>query len=212
MRKNSFKWSTTFNAMIVVDGELFTNTYDVDIGMLPLTPDLQEQSMFFDRLKIFFELVLSNSIFAWRDEPLYEILKDETNNRFVELPKQPFDQVTTAVIFSKLNAILEGKILIESLELSSYQGDNIRYSVDTDSDEHSLLLVDNWFSSEYNNFDPWWLRADTATYDEELDNGIYTGHFKWFEQHEFNESCSGSKSAKVFEFSPTVIEGGKDKD
>jgi predicted transglutaminase-like protease len=54
------------------------------------------------------------------------------------------------------------------------------------------------------------LRADTATYDQELDKGIYTGHFSWNNQkipvdtkHEYH--------AKIFEFQPKVLDGGKDK-
>ena len=79
-----------------------------------------------------------------------------------------------AVLFSKSNAILEGKIIVDNLELSSYQGDGISYTITNEGTELELLDVDNWFSAKYNKFDPWWLRPDTATYDKELAKGIYT--------------------------------------
>ena len=88
-----------------------------------------------------------------------------------------------------------------------------RYYLKVDKNSKELILLDrpDWFSAKYSKFDPWWLRADTATYDRELDKGIYTGHFSWNnhkipvdEKHEFH--------AKIFEFQPKVLDGGKDKD
>ena len=116
-----------------------------------------------------------------------------------------------AVCFCKANAVLDSVITINNIELSSWQGDGITYTVDKDSKELILLDRPDWFSEKYSKFDPWWLRADTATYDRELDKGIYTGHFSWNnhkipvdEKHEFH--------AKIFEFQPKVLDGGKDKD
>ena len=116
-----------------------------------------------------------------------------------------------AVCFCKANSILDSKIVINYIELSSWQGDGITYKVDKDSKELILLDRPDWFSEKFNQFDPWWLRPDTATYDEELDKGIYTGHFSWNNQkipvdtkHEYH--------AKIFEFQPKVLDGGKDKD
>ena len=63
---------------------------------------------------------------------------------------------------------------------------------------------------KYKNFDPWWLRADTATYDRELDKGIYTGHFSWNEK-ENPVDKSHENHAKIFEFNPKVLDGGKGK-
>jgi hypothetical protein len=115
-----------------------------------------------------------------------------------------------AVCFCKANSILDSKIIINNIELSSWQGDGITYTVDKDSKELILLDRPDWFSEKFSKFDPWWLRSDTATYDQELDKGIYTGHFSWNKQkvpvdtkHEYH--------AKVFEFQPKVLDGGKDK-
>jgi len=95
--------------------------------------------------------------------------------------------------------------------LSSWQGDGITYSVDKDSKELILLDRPNWFSKKYENFDPWWLRPDTATYDKETDKGIYTGHFSWTNQ-QIPVDKRHEEHAKIFEFNPKVLDGGKDKD
>ena len=211
MNTKSFNWSTEFKSIIIVDNELFHNTYTVKIGIRPVTADLAEQSQYFDRLKFFYSYIVANTIVTWSDEPLYEILEAETNNRFIQLPRPPYDQIMAAVLFSKSNAILEGKITVDSLELSSYQGDGISYTITKEGNELELLDVDNWFSTKYNKFDPWWLRADTATYDKELAKGIYTGHFSWQDHNEPKVDARHEEHAKIFEFNPRIIDGGKGK-
>jgi hypothetical protein len=116
-----------------------------------------------------------------------------------------------AVCYCKANSILDSKIIIEKIALSSWQGDGITYTVDKDSRELILLDRPDWFSEEYSQFDPWWLRPDTATYDEELDKGIYTGHFSWTNQRIVVDK-QHQEHAKIFEFNPKVLDGGKDKD
>ena len=211
MNTKSFNWSTEFKNIIIVDNELFHNTYKIKIGIRPVTADLEEQSQYFDRLKFLYTYVIANTIITWREEPLYEMLENETNNRFLQLPKPPYDQIVAAVLFSKSNAILEGKIIVDSIELSSYQGDGISYTITKEGTELELLDVDNWFSAKYNKFDPWWLRPDTATYDKELAKGIYTGHFSWQEQNEPKPDPEHEEHAKIFEFNPRIIDGGKGK-
>ena len=125
----------------------------------------------------------------------------------------PYDQIMAAVCFCKSNAVLDSVITVNKLELSSWQGDGITYSVDKDSTELLLLDTNDWFSDKYKEFDPWWLRSDTATYDQEFDKGIYTGHFSWNNARPSKaENKKHDQNAKIFEFSPKVIDGGKNKD
>ena len=207
---NTFSWKTKFKSIIIVDGELFGNEYNLNISLTPHTADLKEQTEYFDRLKNLFELVFANTITTWRDEKLYHTLKKSSNNRFVELPRPPYDQIMAAVCFCKANAILDSKITINFIELSSWQGDGITYTVDKNSKELILLDAPDWFSDKYTKFDPWWLRADTATYDEEFDKGIYTGHFSW-KENKIPVDKKHEDHAKIFEFNPKVLDGGKDK-
>ena len=207
---NTFSWKTKFKSIIIVDGELFGNEYNLNISLTPHTADLKEQTDYFKRLKNLFEMVFANTITTWRDEKLYHTLKKSSNNRFVELPRPPYDQIMAAVCFCKANAILDSKITINFIELSSWQCDGITYTVDKNSKELILLDAPNWFSDKYIKFDPWWLRADTATYDEEFEKGIYTGHFSW-NTNKIPVDKKHEDHAKIFEFNPKVLDGGKDK-
>ena len=213
MSKKKFSWNTKFKSIIVVDNELFNNEYQIKLHITPVTTDLQEQGDYFERLKMLFESVLANTITAHRDEKLYDILEKNTNNRFIQLPRQPYDQLMAAVCFTKANAVMQGKIIINELELSSYQGDGITYRIVKEGPEIELLDVDNWFPTKYNKFDPWWLRPDTATYDKILDKGIYTGHYRWHNQVADMETVDKEhvEHAKIFEFNPKVLDGDKSK-
>ena len=196
---NSFTWKTKFKSIIIVDGELFPNEYNVEISLTPHTANLKEQTEYFERLKNLFEQVFANTITTWRDEKLYALLKANTNNRFIELPKPPYDQIMASVCFCKANSILDSKITINNIKLSSWQGDGITYTVDKDSKELILLDRPDWFSEKY------------STYDQELDKGIYTGHFSWNNQ-DIPVDTKHEYHAKIFEFQPKVLDGGKDKD
>ena len=203
---NSFTWKTKFKSIIIVDGELFSNEYNVNVHITPHTANLKEQTDYFERLKNLFEQMFANTITTWRDEKLYHTLKKVSNNRFIELPKPPYDQIMAAVCFCKANAVLDSVITVSKLDLSSWQGDGITYSVDRDSKELLLLDIPNWFSDKYKDFDPWWLRADTATYDQEFDKGIYTGHFSWNNTKKISVDKKHEEHAKIFEFNPKVLD------
>ena len=96
---NTFDWKTKFKSIIIVDNELFQNEYNVEITITPNVADLKEQSSYFERLKNLFELVVSNTVTAWREDSLYQTLLKKTNNRFIELPRPPYDQNMAAVCF-----------------------------------------------------------------------------------------------------------------
>ena len=175
--KQSYTWQTEFKSIIIVDQELYSNEYDVVVSITPITADLKEQNQYFERLKSLFGVVFNNTIICQRGNELHELLKINSKNRFVEFPKPPFDQVMAAVAFSKANAIMEGKIQVDALELGSYQGDGIAYTVEPDGIELSLLEVDNWFSTKYNTFDPWWLQQRmTENWKKEYTQEIFLGN------------------------------------
>ena len=108
---NTFTWATKFKSIIIVDGELFSNEYSLKISLTPHTADLKEQTNYFERLKNLFEQVFANTITTWRDEPLYDLLKKKSTNRFIELPKPPYDQIMAAVCFCKANSLLSSMLL-----------------------------------------------------------------------------------------------------
>ena len=206
---NTFSWKTKFKSIIIVDGELVRQRIQIKHLLTPHTAHLKEQTAYFERLKNLFEHGFCKHIPHGEMNTLSH-LKKSSNNRFVELPKPPYDQIMAAVCFCKANAILDSKITINFIELSSWQGDGITYTVDKDSKELILLDRPDWFSEKFSKFDPWWLRADTATYDQELDKGIYTGHFSW-NNNKIPVDKKHEDHAKIFEFNPKVLDGGKDK-
>ena len=114
---NTFTWKTKFKSIIIVDGELFSNEYSVNVSLTPHTPNLKEQTQYFERLKNLFEQVFANTITTWRDEPLYKLLQSNASNRFIELPKPPYDQIMAAVCFCKANSILDSKIVVNNIKL-----------------------------------------------------------------------------------------------
>ena len=60
---NTFTWKTKFKSIIVVDSELFSNEYKIEISLSTHTANLKEQTAYFERLKNLFEqVIVTNSI------------------------------------------------------------------------------------------------------------------------------------------------------
>ena len=112
MSKKFFSWSTGFKSIIVVDNELFNNDYTIKLHLTPVTNELSEQGDFFERLKMLFENIFNNTVTVCRDEDLYPILEKNTNNRLIRLPGAPYGQMMAAVCFTKANAVMQRKIMI----------------------------------------------------------------------------------------------------
>jgi hypothetical protein len=87
----------------------------------------------------------------------------------------------------KICAIVEGRFTVETLQLSSHQGDNVRYDW---SEDNEMPLGDEIrtycevIDDKNKDFVPWWNRADTSTWDtiatdENGKSGYWGGEFTW---------------------------------
>ena len=110
---NTFTWKTKFKSIIIVDGELFPNEYEVELSLTPHTADLKEQTAYFDRLKHLFEHVFANTITTWREEKLYSVLK----KNLPSIPTTIDEEIKMNIFFRFDNAsIKEGLNLKDSTD------------------------------------------------------------------------------------------------
>ncbi len=81
------------------------------------------------------------------------------DNHMMFCPDEPYDFILMSLIYAKLNAIGNGHIIINSMELSSDLGDGFSNWIEGDVDTF-LPSVEEWLG-EHRYFDqPWWHRAD----------------------------------------------------
>jgi len=121
------RYNISFPAAAWFDGELMMTNYTLALNLLTLTMDPQDQNIALERIKFFLLNELHSTIFINQtDDERAEIFTDVGLN-VTTLPEEPVDQVVGIMLFYKLNAIMEGRMKITELVMSSEAGDSIEY-------------------------------------------------------------------------------------
>jgi hypothetical protein len=124
------------------------------------------------------------------------LLQEHFDQRIIELPVQPSDLIIGAVIFQKINSIIDEYLILDSLEIHSSLGGNVIYTIEH-TDKFSELNQPTWAS------EAWWLDPGLKTSNTDtLPEGIV---IDW---SYLDMETTKDKSAKQ-KFCPTIINGGK---
>ena len=128
----------TFQTAVHFEGKFLVNLYDTTLSMTVETDCPREQNIAMDRVIHFLYSVLQHSILIdVSDVEAIEHYKD-AGIKICELPEEPYDQVVAMVILLKLNAIMENRLRVSDLMLSSSLGENVRYNMVAEVAENIL--------------------------------------------------------------------------
>ena len=137
-----------FTAGIWYNNALRMNNYSVRLWMTTNSESVLDQNTAFERIKYFVYTQIDNTIF------INQTAIDQCNRLaqagvdITTMPGEPVDQLVGIMLYYKLNAITEDRMIIVETELSSTQGENITY---LHSDFENSLGYDQ---------PSWWLAAD----------------------------------------------------
>ena len=132
------RYNITFTAAPWFDGELLMTNYTLALNFLTQTLDPQDQNIALERVKYFLLNELHSTVFINQaDVERAEAFSDVGLN-VTTLPEEPVDQVVCIMLFHKLNAIMEGRMKITELVMSSEAGDSIEYF--HNENEHTELF------------------------------------------------------------------------
>lgn len=203
------RWSTRTNALVYSHGNLLTNRYNFTIGFLHTKEDPTINEMMLDKMEIFFNGILSNSIIINKES--YSENKPNVDNNIFMVMDTVNDQAIGSFIYLKLFNLMKEDLSIEYITISSELGKDIEYTIDEESIEIQVYVPakKEWWGNDDVKFDPWWDRGDTATYDVLInDNEIFTGEFKW--EDIFKEEIEKIKIEDDKKSKFKIINGGKD--
>ena len=120
--KKTFGWYSG-----LVHQETFSvNHCSVEINMLTVSPSNDEQNIAYERMKFFVHSLLDDCILISEQSPLLPQYQ-KTGARVIVLPDEPVDQVVGMMLYLKLNAIMENRIVVTDVELWSKAGDSVSY-------------------------------------------------------------------------------------
>lgn len=136
----------SFIAGVYYDNELRMNNYKITLNLLTGTENNHEQNIALDRVRYFVYNQLPHSVF------INQIYQDKcqalltADVKISNLPEEPVDQIIGIMLFSKLNAIMEDRMLLTEIEISSDLGDGIIYF---HNDEESIgpFELSGWWNN-----------------------------------------------------------------
>jgi hypothetical protein len=102
------------------------NLYSLTVSLITNTSDANEQNVAYERIKYWINEVLNDTVFINSDSDLVDAYH-ATGQRIMLFPDHPVDQLVGYMIYLKLNAITEERLLITNIEVASILGDDMIY-------------------------------------------------------------------------------------
>jgi hypothetical protein len=134
-----------FNAGAWYGDELEMNQYTIKLWLVTKSMDLLEQNIAFCRARHFIHNQIENSIFMNSNDPkCSEFVRLGLN--ITTLPGDPADQLVGIMLFHKLNSIMEDRIRLLEIEIST--GDAVVYLHGEDETAEFLERPDWWATSD----------------------------------------------------------------
>jgi len=209
-------WSTSFSASVVFDGEIIPNRFTISANLQPNSRVRHEQAVALERIQMFCDTICHNSIFINIDNPLIEMCLENFDSKVFFIPEEPYDQILSMLLHSKLSAVLEDKFFINSIVLSSEHGLNLEYEFNLADSEYPSIITSKIIKDVL----PWWSRPDMTFMDIILSDkdGQLSLEQQELEWHhvglDWKQSQNPETDAEVIKltsFKPTVLDGNETK-
>ena len=167
------QYDLEFLAGIYYDQMLHMNSYSVTLNLVTRTPHASSTNIAMDRLKAFVMSELANTVFINQNSMEQAEMLVVMGINVTTLPEEPVDQIIGMMLYYKLNAVMEGRMIVDSLDLSSVLGDSVWYRHDED-DLSGPFAEPGWWH------EPNIRHHDLAT-DEEKSNVLKVMNHSWSE-------------------------------
>jgi hypothetical protein len=144
----------SFQAGVYFKEEFLMNVYTISLYMDVETESIREQNVAMERIKYFLNDCLENSIFVQDTE--HKVIEKYTSCGFkvCTVPEEPYDQIVTILLLTKLNSITEGRLVITDITLGSRISDQVKFSYDIESPRGPLESSGWWTDSGTSISDP----------------------------------------------------------
>lgn len=145
----------TWSSSITYDDSHDINDYVMHTSFYSQIDDEHQQAVAYERMKWWIHSVMQGALLIHQDDPMLPAYLG-TRQRVLALPDNPVDHLVIAMLFCKINAIMESRLIIDELKLSSSQGDEVWYRF---SDQDDLVFAEGqgWWT----HFGPVWHDRDT---------------------------------------------------
>lgn len=124
---------------------VMVNDYNLRLDMVTMSEDHATINVAMERLKIFVADVMTHTLFVNRAHQDQIQAFMNLGISVTTLPEDPVDQIIGLMLYSKLNAIMCGRIRIHSLDISSRMGDSVWFG-HMDHESQGPFEQDGWWN------------------------------------------------------------------
>jgi len=136
----------SFQAGVYYGDEMRMNQYALTLHMLTNSSNAVDHNVAFERIKYFVYNCLDSTIFI-NSEHQNQCNKFLASGLSITtLPGEPVDQLIGLMLYYKLNAIMESRIIVEQTEVSSMLGENMIY-LHSEDEITDIGIIPDWWTS-----------------------------------------------------------------
>ena len=121
------QYDLDFMAGIYYENSLQLNQYSISLNLVTKTTDAEQTNIAMNRLKCFVWSELENTVFINQAHQEKAEMMALMGINVTTLPEEPVDQIIGMMLYCKLNAIMEGRMIITGLDIQSTLGDQVWY-------------------------------------------------------------------------------------
>ena len=150
------QYDIEFLAGIYYDNQLQMNSYSASLSLVTRTKDTKSTNVAMDRLKAFVYGELESTVFINQNYHEHAEMMQIMGANVTTLPEEPVDPIVGMMLYYKLNAIMERRMEIVQLDISSRLGDGVWY-MHSEDDLSGPFAKDGWWhqsSLQHNTLDP----------------------------------------------------------
>ena len=141
------QYTMNFTAGVHYHERMVMNNYMLKVFMITNTTVAENTTIAFERLK-YFIAELDSTVFVNSEEQLACQQYIDAGIKITTLPVDPVDQIIGVMLFHKLNAIMEDRIIMVETELSSVLGDSMVYIHSENETAENLVIPDWWMTPD----------------------------------------------------------------
>jgi hypothetical protein len=175
------QYDTDFLGGVYYDERLQLNNYSASISMVTKTIDPVETNIAMDRLKFFINEMLAGTVFINQAHMEQAETLSWCGANVTTLPEEPVDQIVGMMLYYKLNAIMEGRIEITQLDISSTLGEGVWYLHD-EEDNAGPFSAKGWWNDSSTQHDSIEVEPVTDNVVKVVSTGWYEAELDWPEQ------------------------------
>lgn len=123
-----------FLASAYLDSQVFCNRYLLELDLISNTMDHIDQNVALDRMRHMLYHEFSNSLFVSDEKPDIAEKFNQLGFKTCAIPGPPVDQLLGIMLFAKLNAVMQERLFVTQLKISSDLGDKLVYCQDSEED------------------------------------------------------------------------------